>query len=71
MSETQTQKPAFQSLTLRSVAAIAIGLAAGKFGVVLPEGTAQQLASSVMDLVVTLGCIGVAVGRTRTRTPIG
>jgi hypothetical protein len=70
MSDTPTQKTAFQSLTLRSIAAIAIGIAAGRFGVALPEGAAQQLAGAVMDLVVTLGCIGVAVGRTRASTPI-
>lgn len=69
MSET-APKPALQSLTLRSVAAIVIGLAAGKLGVVLPEGAAQQLAGAAMDLVVTLGCIGVAVGRARASKPL-
>lgn len=70
MSETPTQKPAIQSLTLQSAAAIAIAVAAERLGVTLPEGAAQDLAAAFIDLVVTLGLIGVAVGRARTRTPI-
>ena len=70
MSETQTQKPAIQSLTLQSAAAIAIAVAAERLGVALPEGAAQELAAAFIDLVVTLGLIGVAVGRARARTPI-
>ena len=64
------EKPAIQSLTLRSAAAIAIAAAASRLGVELPEGAAQALAGAAIDLVVTLGLIGVAVGRTRARTPI-
>jgi hypothetical protein len=63
-------KPALQSLTLRSAAAIAIAAAAGRLGVELPEGAAQELAAAAIDLVITLGLIGVAVGRARARTPI-
>ena len=70
MSETPTPKSAIQSLTLRSAAAIAIAAAAERLGVILPDGAAQELASSFVDLVVTLGLIGVAVGRARARTPI-
>jgi hypothetical protein len=70
MSETPTQKPAIQSLTLQSAAAIAIAVAAERLGVALPEGAAQDLAAALMNLVVTLGLIGVAVGRARARTPI-
>jgi hypothetical protein len=70
MSETQTQKPAIHSLTLQSATAIAIAAAAARLGVVLPEGAAQELATACIDLVVTLGLIGVAVGRARARTPI-
>lgn len=64
------EKSAIQSLTLRSAAMIAIAAAANRLGVELPEGAAQELASAALDLVVTLGLIGVAVGRTRARTPI-
>lgn len=64
------EKTAVQSLTLRSAAAIAIAAAADRLGVVLPEGAAQEIAGAFIDLVVTLGLIGVAVGRTRARTPI-
>ena len=64
------QKSAVQSLTLRSAAAIAIAAAAQRLGVVLPDGAAQEAASALIDLVVTLGLIGVAVGRARARTPI-
>ncbi len=70
MSETSAQKPAIQSLTLQSAAAIAIAVAAQRLGVALPEGAAQELAAAFIDLVVTLGLIGVAVGRARARTPI-
>jgi hypothetical protein len=65
-----TEKPAIQSLTLRSAAAIAIAAAADRLGVALPEGAAQDIAAAVIDLVVTLALIGVAVGRARARTPI-
>lgn len=64
------EKPAIQSLTLRSAAAIAIAAAASRLGVELPEGAAQELAGALIDLVVTLGLIGVAVGRARARSPI-
>ena len=67
---TTPEKSAIQSLTLRSAAAIAIAAAADRLGVALPEGAAQDLASALVDLVVTLALIGVAVGRTRARTPI-
>ncbi len=64
------EKAAIQSLTLRSAAVIAIAAAADRLGVVLPDGAAQEIANALVDLVVTLGLIGVAIGRTRARTPI-
>ena len=64
------EKSAIQSLTLRSAAAIAVAAAADRLGVTLPEGAAQDIAAALIDLVVTLALIGVAVGRTRARTPI-
>jgi hypothetical protein len=67
---TQLDKPALQSLTLRSAAAIAIAAAASRLGVELPDGAAQELAGAFVDLIITLGLIGVAVGRARARTPI-
>ncbi len=67
---TPTDKPAIQSLTLRSAAAIAVAAGADRLGVALPEGAAQDIAAALTDLVVTLALIGVAVGRTRARTPI-
>jgi hypothetical protein len=70
MSDTPLSKAAIQSLTLRSAAIIAIAAAANRLGIILPEGAAQEIANSLIDLVVTLGLIGVAIGRTRTRTPI-
>jgi hypothetical protein len=70
MSDTPLSKAAIQSLTLRSAAIIAIAAAANRLGIILPEGVAQEIANSLLDLVVTLGLIGVAIGRTRTRTPI-
>lgn len=71
MSETgPVPRAAFNSLTLRSAAAIAVAVAAERIGVALPEGAAQELASALIDLIVTLGLIGVAVGRARARGPI-
>lgn len=64
------ERPALRSLTLRSAAAIAIAAVAGRFAVELPAGVAQQLADALIDLVTTLGLIGVAIGRTRARGPI-
>ena len=64
------EKAAIQSLTLRSATIIAIAAAADRLGIVLPDGAAQEIAGSLIDLVVTLGLIGVAIGRTRARTPI-
>lgn len=75
MSEPQTTIPpleraAIQSLTLRSAAAIAIAVGASRLGFILPDGAAQELAGALVDLIVTLGLIGVAVGRSRARGPI-
>ena len=70
MSTPIIEKSAFQSLTLRSAAAIAIAAASQRLGIILPDGAAQELAGAFVDLVVTLGLIGVAVGRARARTPI-
>ncbi len=64
------EKPALASLTLRSAAAIAIAAVAGRFAIELPAGAGQQLADALIDLVTTLGLIGVAVGRSRARGPI-
>jgi hypothetical protein len=70
MSATSIEKPAVQSLTLKSAAAIAIAAVAGRFAVELPPGAAQDLAGALIDLITTLGLIGVAIGRTRARGPI-
>jgi hypothetical protein len=64
------QKSVLRSLTLKSAVAIAVAAAASRIGVVLPEGVAQELAGALIDLVVTLGLIGVAIGRTRARSQI-
>ncbi len=70
MSTSIPEKPAIKSLTLRSAAAIAVAAAADRLGVVLPEGAAQEVAGALIDLIVTLGLIGVAIGRTRARAPV-
>ena len=70
MSTPIPEKPAIQSLTLRSAAAIAVAAAIDRLGVVLPEGAAQEVAGALVDLIVTLGLIGVAIGRTRARAPV-
>ena len=70
MTTSPTERAAIQSLTLRSAAAIAIAAAANQLGIALPEGAAQELASAAVDLIITLGLVGVAVGRTRARGPL-
>lgn len=67
---TSIEKAAVQSLTLRSAAAIAIAAAAAQLQIALPDGAAQDIAGALIDLVVTLGLVGVAIGRTRARGPI-
>ena len=69
MSDT-TPRPAAESLTLKSAAAIAVAIVASKLKVQLPEGSAQDLASAAIDLMSTLGLIGVAIGRVRAKGPI-
>jgi hypothetical protein len=64
-------KSAIQSLTLRSAAAKAIAaVVASRFSVELPSGAAQEIAGALIDLITTLGLVGVAIGRTRARGPI-
>jgi hypothetical protein len=65
-----TQRSAIQSLTLRSAAAIAIAAVASRFSIDLPSSAAQEVAGALIDLVTTLGLVGVAIGRTRARGPI-
>jgi len=67
---TSEQRAAIQSLTLRSAAAIAIAAVATRLSVDLPTGAAQDIAGAMIDLITTLGLVGVAVGRTRARGPI-
>jgi len=67
---TPEQRAAIQSLTLRSTAAIAIAAVATRLSVDLPTGAAQDIAGALIDLITTLGLVGVAVGRTRARGPI-
>ena len=67
---TDPAKTISQSLTLKSAAAIAIALVAGHFSVLLPDGAAQTRASSLIDLISTLGLLGVAIGRVRAKGPI-
>lgn len=70
MTVIPVQKSIVDSLTLRSVAVIAVSVAAQKFGVALPDGAASSLVGSVTDLLMTFGLIGVAVGRSRARGPL-
>ncbi len=70
MDTPSTEKPASQSLTLKSAAAIGVAAIAARCSIDLPDGVAQNLAGAIIDLVTTLGLIGVAIGRTRARGPI-
>jgi len=74
MSDTPTTPPPTKSiadsLTLKSAAAIAVAFVASRFSIDLPEGVAQQFSGAIVDLVTTLGLIGVAIGRARARGPI-
>lgn len=70
MSAIPTEKSPLHSLTLRSVAAIAVAAVASRLHISLPDGAAQEIAGALIDLIVTLGLVGVAIGRTRARGPI-
>ncbi len=63
-------KPAACSLTLKSAAALAVAVAASRLGVTLPEGLAHDIASAAIDLLASLGLMGVAIGRARARGPL-
>lgn len=65
-----SEKSITRSMTLQSAVAIAIAAVAGRFSMELPEGAAQEIAGAFIDLITTLGVIGVAVGRVRARGPI-
>jgi hypothetical protein len=60
----------FEAASSESQPALERAAAASRLGVILPEGAAQEMAAAFVDLVVTFGLIGVAVGRARARTPI-
>lgn len=64
------EKSALESLTLKSAAAIAVAAVASRFSIALPGGAAQDIASALVDLITTLGLIGIAIGRSRARGPI-
>lgn len=65
-----TPKPALQSLTLRSLVAVAIAAVASRFSIALPDGAAQDIASAAFDLITTLGLIGATIGRVRANGPL-
>jgi len=67
---TTSTKPAIESLTLKSIAALAVAFVADHFKFALPVGATQDVASSLIDLVSTLSLIGAAIGRVRATKPI-
>lgn len=67
---TEASRTPLDSLTLKSAAALAVAFVAGRLGVELPTGAAQEVASALVELVFSLGLIGVSVGRARARGPI-
>jgi hypothetical protein len=69
-SPAPSNRSAIESLTLKSAAAIAVAAVASRFSIDLPAGNAQDVAGALIDLITTLGLVGVAVGRTRARGPI-
>jgi hypothetical protein len=64
-------KPAFQSLTIQSLAAIAVAAVANRFGVLLPDGFAHDAIATAVDFVTSIGVLGAAIGRARARAPLG
>ncbi len=63
-------RPAFQSLTLRSLAVIAVAAVANRAGLALPDGFAHTVVQTAIDLATTLGVLGAVIGRARAKTPI-
>ncbi|MGE3251872.1 MAG: hypothetical protein AB7L26_16710 [Hyphomonadaceae bacterium] len=74
MSEEPTTQPEprtpLDSLTLKSAAALAVAFVASRLGVELPAGAAQDISGALVELVFSLGLIGVSVGRARAQGPI-
>jgi hypothetical protein len=64
-------KPAIKSLTMRSLAAIALAAVANRFGLALPDGFAHDAVALCVDFATTLGVLGAAIGRARASAPIG
>lgn len=64
-------KPAVKSLTLQSLVTIAVAMALGRVGAVLPEGMVHDIAGAAIDLASMIGMIGASIGRARAKSPIG
>lgn len=70
MDTTTGAKRAIHSLTLKSLAVVAVAFVASRFDVPLPPGGAEEIVTAGIDLMATLGLLGAAIGRVRARGPI-
>ena len=70
MTTLPQNKSIFQSLTIRSAAAMALAFIASRAGIDLPAGLPQEIVGAAIDLIGAIGLAGVAIGRARASGPL-
>lgn len=70
MPDAVTPKPAHRSLTLASTLAMALAFAVERAGLTPAPGALDAIAQALIDLVFSLGLLGVGVGRARASQPL-
>lgn len=70
MQEPTPAKPAYRSLTIASALAMLFAYCAERLNLALPPGMAEQAAQLAIDLIFSLGALGVGVGRARAKGPL-
>lgn len=63
-------KPAHRSLTLVGALAMAIAFVGERLGVQTSAGETAAVAQALLDLIFSLGLLGVGVGRARAKAPL-
>lgn len=63
-------KPVHRSLTIASALAMMLAYCAERLELSLPAGMAEHLAQLLIDIVFSLGALGVGLGRARARGPL-
>ncbi|MBY0448792.1 MAG: hypothetical protein K2P95_08885 [Hyphomonadaceae bacterium] len=70
MPDPTAAKPAYRSLTIASALAMLFAYCAERLNIPLSPGVAEQAAQLAIDLIFSLGALGVGVGRARAKGPL-